>query len=357
VVVAHGLNPTKAEPQPRETDGNNQWTRAVPPPNHYHCQRNTRLSLFPAMVQVLVLGATGFIGSAVALALRRAGHIVHALVRDPSGSKARNLERQEILTHKGDIKDETTWVELAARMDVVIDCAEMRLCINIFAIVLEAARARPHGAPRLTYIYTSSIWVHGHSRKQVTDRSSVIEMSSPKLTNPWRLSFEHHITSPDKRGMLEVFVVRPGAVFGGASPLFRSILDPLIHAERTDDTPIQVKGKKDALVPAVHREDLAQAFRLLVEKSTLLGNISNPIFDIANPVESFNQIVTAAASRLGLDTSRIEYVRPSSGVSEALSTSVNTSSERARDLLGWQARHPSFSAGMEVYMHAILAHR
>jgi nucleoside-diphosphate-sugar epimerase len=110
------------------------------------------------MVQVLVLGATGFIGSSVALALRRAGHVVHALVRDSSGSKAKDLERREIATFKGDVKDGSTWKEVAVKMDVVIDCADTMLGGAIFKIVLEAAKSRPKGTPKLTFIYTSGIW-------------------------------------------------------------------------------------------------------------------------------------------------------------------------------------------------------
>jgi nucleoside-diphosphate-sugar epimerase len=110
------------------------------------------------MVQVLVLGATGSFGSSIAFALRRAGHVVHALVRDPSKAKARDLELHEIITFKGDAKDGSTWKDVAVKMDVVIDAAETMLGPEIFKIVLEAAKSRPKGVPKLTFIYTSGIW-------------------------------------------------------------------------------------------------------------------------------------------------------------------------------------------------------
>lgn len=96
---------------------------------------------------------------------------------------------------------------------------------------------------------------------------------------------------------------------------------------------------------------------LQASKSSLLANISSPIFDITNPVESVNQIIIAAGQALGLEPAKITFVQPPEGLIEAISTSVVTSSERARDLLGWQARHPSISAGMEIYMRAFLAHQ
>jgi nucleoside-diphosphate-sugar epimerase len=86
--------------------------------------------------------------------------------------------------------------------------------------------------------------------------------------------------------------------------------------------------------------------------------MSYPVFDIANPVESLHQIAFAAGTVLGLDAeNKIQFVKPSEGFVEALSTNVATNSERARDLLGWQPRHPSITAGMEVYMRAYLAHQ
>jgi nucleoside-diphosphate-sugar epimerase len=83
--------------------------------------------------------------------------------------------------------------------------------------------------------------------------------------------------------------------------------------------------------------------------------MSYPVFDIANPVESLSQIIDAAAFALGVDDSAISYNEPKDPFASALCTSVVTSSERARDLLGWQARHSSVTLGMEVYMRAFLA--
>jgi len=318
------------------------------------------------MVQVLVLGATGFIGSSVALALRRAGHVVHALLRDSSSSKAKDLERHEIATFKGDVKDGSTWKEVAAKMDVVIDCADTMLAGGIFKTVLEVAKSRPKATPKLTFIYTSGAWVHGDSRKYVTDRSPLPGPVSPKIVTTWRPDLEQQMISATTREVLETLIIRPGVVFGGSSTIYQTWFGALFEAKKKSSSggsAVEIIGKKDALIATVHKEDLAQAYRLLVEKSTLLAAISYPIFDIANSPESLHQLVIAAANALGFDSShiaKITYKVPSSedagGFFEALSTSLNTSSERARDLLGWQARHPSMTAQMEVYIRAIGAH-
>src|SRR5439155_19944963 len=66
-------------------------------------------------MQVFVTGATGYIGFAVAAALRRAGHRGRGLVRREA--KARRLVQHEIEPVIGDLADPKTY------LDVASDCA------------------------------------------------------------------------------------------------------------------------------------------------------------------------------------------------------------------------------------------
>jgi nucleoside-diphosphate-sugar epimerase len=347
------------------------------------------------MVTVLVLGASGYIGYAVCTALRRAGHIVHGVVRDPSSKKAAGLRKEEVIVHRGDLEAQDLeprahWSKLidSLRVEVVIDAAATSLGVVVFEAVLTVARAqalaRGPCAPKLTYIYTSGTWVHGNSRRQVSDRSilpyflnrqhiseGIIEPEDkhppPRIITSWRPALEERILSPSTREVLDVVIIRPGDVFGGVSPDFSMWFDPLIKAIATksqesapEATSMQVliMGKRDALLATVHRDDLAEAYRLIIEKSSMLASLSYPVFDIANPVESLQQIITAAAKTLGVNTGAIKYVDPpEGGWVEAMSTSTVVSCERARDLLGWIPRHPSLTGGMEVYMTAYIANR
>src|SRR2546425_960688 len=64
---------------------------------------------------IFVTGATGYIGFAVAAALRRAGYRVWGLAR--SEAKARRLTQHEIDPVIGDLADPNTFLEVAS------DCA------------------------------------------------------------------------------------------------------------------------------------------------------------------------------------------------------------------------------------------
>ena len=53
----------------------------------------------------LVTGATGFVGGRLVSALVDAGWEVRGMVRDRAGSPARELERDGVALHEGDVLD------------------------------------------------------------------------------------------------------------------------------------------------------------------------------------------------------------------------------------------------------------
>jgi nucleoside-diphosphate-sugar epimerase len=68
---------------------------------------------------VLVLGATGYIGRAIAGALRREGHTVYGLVRSSEGVTA--LKKIEVIPVEGEQKQIEKWRDVAAKCSVIID--------------------------------------------------------------------------------------------------------------------------------------------------------------------------------------------------------------------------------------------
>ncbi len=76
-------------------------------------------------MQVLVTGATGFVGSAVVRALRWHGHSVLALVRD--AAKGRKLARRGVQVAAGDMLRPETYEPLVSRVDAVAHCARLPL--------------------------------------------------------------------------------------------------------------------------------------------------------------------------------------------------------------------------------------
>src|SRR3989442_480355 len=72
-------------------------------------------------MRVFVTGATGYVGFAVATALRRTGHDVYGLTR--AAAKAPQLARQEIRPVIGDIGDPKSYADTAEACSVLVHTA------------------------------------------------------------------------------------------------------------------------------------------------------------------------------------------------------------------------------------------
>ena len=122
------------------------------------------------MPHVLVFGATGTIGNAIALALLRSGlHTVYGLARSPA--KATGLAKQEIVPVLGSISQPDGFMELLDRhpeISVVIDAAAAYgESATLVKLLIDAGKKRfqnwekvgaPSG-PKLGYIYVSGMFV------------------------------------------------------------------------------------------------------------------------------------------------------------------------------------------------------
>src|SRR4051794_7763443 len=114
-------------------------------------------------VQVLVTGATGKVGNAVAQALARRGDQVRALVRDPG--RARPLPPAAVELARGDVTDPDSVEPAVAGCEVVftahglpeqwVEDAEIFDRVNARGAEAVALAARAAGARRL--VHTSTI--------------------------------------------------------------------------------------------------------------------------------------------------------------------------------------------------------
>ncbi len=111
-------------------------------------------------MKVLVLGATGLIGTAVTKELLRAGHEVMGLCR--SDWSARRLEHLGATPLPGDLRDPGPWAGVASDSDGIIQAAATfeedmgpvdRHVLTALAQVAEAAETRPR------FIYTGGCWL------------------------------------------------------------------------------------------------------------------------------------------------------------------------------------------------------
>src|SRR5437016_761373 len=128
-------------------------------------------------MRVFVTGATGYVGFAVATALRRAGHDVYGLTR--AAAKVPQLARQEIRAVIGDIGDPKSYADMAESCSVLVHAAFESSASAVTKdktavdALIEAGR---RGAQPKTLIYTSGVWVHGRSEEHTSELQSLTNL-------------------------------------------------------------------------------------------------------------------------------------------------------------------------------------
>ena len=179
-------------------------------------------------MRVLVTGATGFVGGAVARRLARDGHDVRALARE--SSEVHPLEAAGIDVVRGDVRDVEA-VKLAARgcshlihLAAAKSGSSSRLHeVNVrgTANVIEAARES--GIQRI--VFGSTLGVHGFVTRPPLDEHSAVRPNTPYRLSKWRA--EEVVRAAHARTGVPAVIARISTVVGrgamGWLPMARGI--------------------------------------------------------------------------------------------------------------------------------------
>jgi nucleoside-diphosphate-sugar epimerase len=318
------------------------------------------------MPRVLIIGATGYIGQALALSLLRSGnYTVYGIAR--SQSKAKDLAKLEIIPVLcPDVVDDPEPCISAItthNIATVVLCGadgEAKAVLDIMVSVgkkrLDAYRRASIIGPKLGVIYTSGTWVHGSSLDPVTDLdiagSSLSPTQAPGLV-AWRPAQEQAVLA--SKEFLNVMVVRPALVYGRSHAIWQSFFDPVIQAAKTGAHSVEVPLSKGR--PAlIHVDDVASGLHCAVDKLELIaGTETYPVFDLAGQSESMQEVFDALARAVDYK-GEVKLVRHGDNAfAEAMSTTGNINSGRAKALLGWSPKRAGLVDGMDVYAAAFTA--
>lgn len=286
-------------------------------------------------MRVFLTGATGYIGGAVADALRAAVHEVVGLAR--SDDAVRRLEARGITAHRGDLREPQSITQAAREADAVIHAASTndagapeadRAAVEAITQALEGTN-KP-------FIYTSGIWVYGDTGASVADEQSPL---NPTPLVAWRPANEQRVLESSERGVRAV-VIRPAIVYGRGV----GIPAELVQSAREKGT-ARFVGTGENRWPQVHADDLADLYVRALERApagTVLNATSGPSVRVSEVAE--------AASRAGGAEGRteswpIEEARKVLGpYADALALDQQVSGEKAVELLGWK---PQFTSMLE----------
>ncbi|EXJ75999.1 uncharacterized protein A1O5_00507 [Cladophialophora psammophila CBS 110553] len=324
------------------------------------------------MPRVLVFGATGYLGQAVTQALVRSGlHTVYGLCR--SASRAQSLATSEIIPvmceDPVNAPDPYLRAVRSFRIDAVVDCTaaygdSAKFLADVKTVGqerLETFRAEGVAVPpKISYIYISGAWVHGHSDVPVTDLDPVGAKSAPTQPLPlvaWRPELERKVLAA--RDVLDVLIFRPAQMHGRSSSGWTALWGPIAQAVADGKSHLQVPVAPTSQSPVIHVDDVASAVCRGVGKVSLLGGTSvYPVFDLVSTTENIRDILSAFARALSSTKGQsgkleLELVGPGDHpVLQAPGATVQYDSARARELLGWEPNRNGLVKEMGIFAKA-----
>jgi uncharacterized protein YbjT (DUF2867 family) len=205
-------------------------------------------------MNILILGATGFIGSEVARRLDKAGHAVIGLGRDPDRARRMNQSVKWLRADLNALRQAADWTPLLDNVDIVVNCAgalQDGLCDDVAATQQHAMMA----------LYDAAASANVRLVVQISANTQGAAASTGFLAT------KRAADEALKRSGLAWVILRPALVIGrnayGGTALLRAlaalpVVTPLVHSDRP--------------VAIVALADVAEAVALAVDGTIVAGS-------------------------------------------------------------------------------------
>ena len=283
-------------------------------------------------MEVFLTGSTGYIGSAVAEALQKAGHKVSGLAR--TAEKAKQLEARGVRAVLGDLLKPETVAAPAGAADGVIHTANTNdaTSAQTDAAVVRAILKKLEGSGK-PFVYTSGVWVLGSTGNKVADENTPV---NPTPLVAQRPAIEQEVLGYKGRGVRAI-VIRPALVYGRGG----SVPAMLSKPARAAGT-VHYVGDGQNRWPFVNVDDLAQLYVLALEKAaagSLYFASHGPSYRVAEVAEAAS--IGAGAKGKTQGTPLEEARKTMGALADALVLDQQVSGEKAKKELGWSPRAAS----------------
>ncbi|HVG48033.1 MAG TPA: SDR family oxidoreductase [Rubellimicrobium sp.] len=290
-------------------------------------------------MRVFLTGATGWIGSAIARDLLAAGHTVVGLVR--SREKAAALADAGVRPLLGDLGDLDAIRAGADQADGIIHTAFGLDLSRIDELAAEECRAIEAfgdvfaGSDR-PIVVTSGVLLTPPGETFMEDARPPVDPGFPRAS-------EQAAFALAERGLRASVVRNPRTVHGqgerhGFIPMLAAV------ARQTGVSAYVEEGRN--LWPAVHRNDSAPVYRLVLERAAQ-GEAYHAIAEEGVP---FRSIAEAIGRQLGLPARSLtlgEAPAQFGGLAMWVAGNGPASSARTRAILGWEPREADLIADIE----------
>ena len=264
-------------------------------------------------MNIFLTGASGYIGGAVAEALRKANHDVAALVRAEAETK--QLRDLGVVLIGGELESLPSLRDQLADYDAFIHIAQARPN----TVASDRAAIDTFTSLRGHFLFTSGVWVVGNNLS--ADESSPADHPLPIVA--WRVPHEELVLAAGGA------VLRPGCVYGGRQSL---CADWFAAAEQKRAAPIVGNGKNHWAMVNIH--DLADLYvRSIEQKAT------GVLHGIDDTFVTLDECVHAVGPDTAIEYIPLETARATMGpFADALAVDQRIFSKQTREKTGWNPK-------------------
>lgn len=305
------------------------------------------------MSRVVVIGATGHVGTYLVPRLVRAGHEVVALSRGERepytpAPEWRAVERMQVDRDAEDFGERIAALEADAVIDMIcFDAASAQQLV-------EALRPR-----RTLLLHCGTIWVHGPAaRVPITEdepRTAYGEYGTGKAEAEAFLLRER---------IVPTIVLHPGHITGPGWNVINPAgnLDPDVWRRLATGEPLPLPDLGLGVLHHVHADDVAQAFERALTRPAAIGSSFHVV---AEQAMTLRGLAAGAAAWWGREAN-LEFVdwpeferrvgpQQAEATREHVGRSIAASIDRARAVLGYAPRYSSLEALREAVVGLIQA--
>ncbi|MGP6159738.1 MAG: NAD-dependent epimerase/dehydratase family protein [Vulcanimicrobiaceae bacterium] len=295
-------------------------------------------------MDVLIIGATGYVGTALDESLKAQGHRTVGVVR--SDMAKFKLQARGTAFVKGDAAKPQSLIEPAKKADAVVYCPQITDA-DAHSVGLNALRAiaRALAGTEKTFVYTSSAWVYGSTGGTMATEDS---QPNPPGMVARRLELERMTLNMTKIG-IRGLVVRPGIAYGRGAGIPAMFVQSA--RERRAATMVGDGSNRWATIAV---EDLGD----LMARVLVAGRPGRAYNAINDDTYTVNEIAEAASRGAGAGGATALVPADILGpFGECLTLDQRISAERAKADLGWSPQALSLPEELEFgsYLAAALA--
>lgn len=317
------------------------------------CIRMLSSSRESLTIRIIVIGATGHIGTFLVPRLVTAGHHVIAASR----GERKPYQAHDAWADVEVMKIDRTKEERAGSFGERIAALNPDVVVDLICFTLESARHLVHAlrARETLLLHCGTIWVHGHS--------TLVPTTESQPRNPFgdygikKAAIEAWLLEAAHKGIIRAGILHPGHLVGPGWPPLNPAghFDPGVFTTLANGDELLLPNLGMETVHHVHADDVAQAFELAILNA---GRAAGESFHVVSPAAmTLRGYAEAMAAHFG-QPARLGFLpwdkwrrtvpeKDARATWDHIAHSPNCSIAKAREKLGYAPRYTSLEAVVE----------